>query len=193
MPPWSMIKPDDIDVVAPDGTVRCRVKGHYAGSQFVIDDMSADVQEGDEIRRLLPNGKEDVFRVVDPKFYDGMFGKHYQVTIVRKGSFPLHTGGHYLHVTGANSRVNINSTDNSTNIIAGGNVFGDVREAVRRNVSDDTVRAELERLIDHLEQAKDKRTFTTSFQGLIAGAGQFVSVLAPFLPGLTQLLTHLPG
>lgn len=114
-----MITPDDIDVVAPDGSVRSRVKGYYSGKQFIIDDMSVDVQEGDEIRRLLPNGREETFLVVDPKFYkDGHFGSHYQVAIQRRGVFDKHVGGHYtVHVSGNNARVNVNSTDNSSNSV----------------------------------------------------------------------------
>jgi hypothetical protein len=119
MKPWSMISPDDIDVVAPDGTVRSRVKGYYSGKQFIIDDMSVDVREGDEIRRLLPNGREEAFFVTDPKFYkNGHFGSHYQVTIERQGIFDKYTGGNYtINVSGHNSRVNVGSTDNSSNTV----------------------------------------------------------------------------
>jgi hypothetical protein len=194
MQPWkSLTKAEDIEVIAPDGKVRCQVKGYYAGTQFAIDDMRADVQVGDEIRRILPNGNDDVFLVVDPKFYTGAFGPHYQIKITRKGAFSPHTGGHYVHVTGANSRVNVNSTDNSTNITTRGSVFNEIRKAVRRDISDDAVRSEIERQIVGLENAKNKIDFTTGLQGLMADAGKFVSVLSPFLAGLTQVLANLPS
>lgn len=119
MKPWTMIPPDDIDVVAPDGSVRSHVKGYYSGKQFIIDDMRVDVREGDEIRRLLPNGREEAFVVTDPKFYkDGHFGSHYQVAIRRRGEFDKHTGGNYtINVSGHNSRVYVGSTDNSSNTV----------------------------------------------------------------------------
>jgi hypothetical protein len=44
--PWKhLIEPDQIDVVAPDGTVRCRVEGYYGGNIFTIDDLTVDKQE----------------------------------------------------------------------------------------------------------------------------------------------------
>lgn len=118
MKPWrNVTSPDDVDIVAPDGLVRSRVKAYYSGKQFIIDDMSVDVRPDDEIRRLLPNGREETFVVTDPKYYsDGPFGPHYQVAIVRRGVFDRRTGGHYtINVSGPNSRVNLGSTDNSTN------------------------------------------------------------------------------
>lgn len=117
--PWTMISPDNIDVVAPDGSVRSHVQAYYSGNHFFIDDMTVDVQTGDEIRRLLPNGREEAFVVTDPKFYkDGHFGSHYQVEITRRGVFDKHTGGHYtINVSGNNSRVNVGSTDNSSNMV----------------------------------------------------------------------------
>ena len=90
--PWKgLLKPDDIDIVAPDGTVRSRVKGYYSGNEFIIEDMNVDVQTGDEIRRLLPNGKEETFVVENTKFYHGgPFGSHYQVSISRPRQFERH-------------------------------------------------------------------------------------------------------
>jgi hypothetical protein len=81
MQPWkSTSTPEKIDVVSPEGAVRCSVTGYYGGNIFIIDDMKADVRPGDEIRRSLPNGNEEVFTVEDPKFFRaGPFGDHYQV------------------------------------------------------------------------------------------------------------------
>ena len=93
MQPWKSIKPDLIDIVSPEGEVRSRVNGYYGGSTFFIDDMNVDVRPGDEIRRRLPNGREEAFFVEDPKFYDSHFGKHYQVKISRRGTFDPKTGG----------------------------------------------------------------------------------------------------
>jgi hypothetical protein len=117
--PWKMISPDDIDVVAPDGSVRSSVKGYFSGKQFIIDDMSVDVREGDEIRRTLPNGREEAFVVTDPTCYtEGHFGPHYQVSVARRGVFEKHAGGNYtINVSGNHSRVNVGSVDNSTNTV----------------------------------------------------------------------------
>src|SRR5947199_9625753 len=114
--PWRrVIKPSDIDIVAPNGSVRAHLQGYYAhtGDMIFVEDLSIEVQPGDEVRRLLPNNKEEVFVVNDPQFMDvshlGM-ENHYRLFISRRGTYEKHTGGNYnINVSGTNSRVNIKS------------------------------------------------------------------------------------
>jgi len=186
-----MMRSEEVDIVAPDGTVRCRVKAQFAGTIFIIKDKSADVQVGDEIRRMLPNGKEDVFLVKDPTFYSGgPFGAHYQVKISRRGSFEAKTGGHYIHVSGDHSRVNVQSTDNSVNI-SGSNVFGQARAAIASQIADPAVRVNLTKHLDDVEASNSKDTFISAYQRLISSAADHITVLTPFLPAITQLLHKL--
>jgi hypothetical protein len=193
MQPWKKLtEPDDIEVISPEGQVRCVVKGYYSGSQFVIDDMKADVRAGDEIRRKLPNGKDDVFLVEDPKFFrDGHFGSHYQVKVSRRGSFDHHTGGNFnIRVSGNNSRVNVGSTDNSTNVVTNNKLFSDVRHTIASGVSDEASRIALNGALAELEHAQSKDTFAKAYQNFIALAADHIAVLTPFLPAITQLLTQ---
>jgi len=196
MKPWEhLIEPDQIDVVAPDGTVRCRVAGYYGGDSFTIDDLTVDIQAGDEIRRLLPTGKEEAFQVVDPRFLKDergqFFGSHYQVKVSRKGVFPKHSGGNYnISLHGANARVNIRSTDNSTNTAIADSLFTGIRHAVENGISDQAQRAHLLGQIEELEKAKDRGSFAKAYQALIASAADHMTILTPFLPALTQMLTQ---
>ena len=193
--PWKHLhQPDEIDIVAPDGTVRCRVIGYYGGSQFVIDDMKVDVRPGDEIRRMLPNGNEEAFTVLDPKFFKGHFGPHYQVRVGRNGTFPRHTGGNYnVHVSGSNSRVNIGSTDQSTNTVVNGNLFNTLRKALGEGIDDETEREKLTELVSQVEAAHDQKSFVASYQALIASAANHMTIITPFLPALAEILTrHTP-
>jgi hypothetical protein len=190
--PWkTLIKPQNIDVVAPDGTVRSTVFGYYSGDTFTIDDLSVDVRPGDEIRRLLPNGNEETFNVDDPRYHEGThFGSFYKVKVSRKGAFPRHSGGNYnISVTGPNSRVNIGSTDNSTNSATSGDLFADMRRAVEGGVSDVAIRAELISKIDEVEKAKGTVRFLQAYQTLIGTAADHLTLLTPFIPALTQLLS----
>ena len=190
MPPWkSLIKPDDIDVVSPEGEVRSRVKGYYSGTQFVIDDMSVDVRAGDEIRRMLPNGREEAFFVEDPKFYDGGFGKHDQVKISRRGTFDAKTGGNYhVHVSGNNARVNIASTDNSTNTVTETTTFTDMRKVISDGVSDSNHRTTLLAAVDDMEKNQKTPGFVAAYQNFIGVAADHLTLLMPFLPILATLL-----
>lgn len=196
--PWKMlIDPDQIDIVAPDGTVRCSVLGYYSGTEFVLDDPKADVEVGDEIRRPLPNGKEEVFRVVNPVFHNDksgrMFGSHWQVKVAKDGNFPRHKGGNYnINLHGTNARVNINSTDNSVNTSIEESPFTSIKSAIQHGVPDQAEKSELLSRIAKLEKAKEQGSFTKAYQQLIGSAANHMTILAPFLPALTQMMTQLP-
>lgn len=190
--PWrSLIDPEDVEIIAPGGEVRSKVRAWFSGKQFIIEDMSADVRPGDEIRRPLPNGRDDVFVVDDPTCYtSGGFGPHYQVKVSRRGTMDRRSGGNYaIHVTGANARVNLHSTDNSTNISNSGTLFGDIRAALKSGVSDSKSRSALLAAVDEMETTKDDPgKFAQAFQAFVALAANSMTIITPFLPQLTALL-----
>lgn len=195
MKPWAMTgKPESIDIVAPEGEIRSSVLAYFAGNIFVIEDMSVDIQAGDEIRRPLPNGKEQAFTVKDPVCYpSGPFGPHYQVKIAPKGMFDQHKGGHYqVTISGPNSRVNIGSQDSSVNVAISGNVFNDIRQALADAGIDSGELAMLQKKLAAMEAADDQGTFSKAYQGFVGSLADHITVVAPFLPALTQLLGTLP-
>lgn len=185
----SLAKPEQITIVAPDGNVRCQVTAYYAGSIFIIDDMKADLEPGDELRRVLPNGKDDVYRVDDPKLFDtGHMPAHYQVKVSRKGSFAHETGGYLVNVSGANARVNIGSTDKSTNIVQSVDVFADMRHAIETGVTNSAHKALIMTAIDEAERSKGSDGFVQAYQKIVGTAADHLGLLMPFLPALTGML-----
>lgn len=191
MNPWRHLsKPEQVRIIAPDGHQRCSVTAYFAGSIFFVEDMKADMEPGDELRRTLPNGKDDVFNIDDPTLFDtrGMTA-HYQVKVSRKGTFAPNTGRHIIHVNGPNARVNIGSTDNSTNVSHSGPVFGDMRQAVEHGVEDSVRRAEILAAIDEAERAKGTGGFLAAYQKLVSVAADYIGILSPFIPALTAMLT----
>lgn len=190
--PFSDFPKSKLDIIAPDGTVRASTEGIVASStQVVIFDTSIHVEPQDELRRVLPNGFEETFTVRDAVFQQGMAGipSFYDVKILRKGAFPKGTGGHYIHVSGANARVNLNSTDNSTNTVVQGSVFGDLRAVVDAGVSDEGERGALQDAIRRLEGATVKEDRLDAYQKLIAAGANHMTILAPFLGPLSGMLS----
>lgn len=108
------------EIIGSDGVVRCSVKAIHSGDTIVVPDASVVIQPGDEMRRTLPNGTDETFEVTDPRFHERFHSipAHFQVKVRRKGTFPHNTGGN-LNVTmsGPNARINVGSTDNSTNLV----------------------------------------------------------------------------
>ncbi|MBU9681863.1 hypothetical protein KTF56_03160 [Burkholderia gladioli] len=189
-----LVKQEDVEIVSPEGELRCHVKGSFTGTMVLIADTSADVRVGDEIRRQLPNGKQEVFTVDDPKFYSsGPFGAHYQVKVSRPKVFDSHTGGHYsVNVSGSNARVNIHSNDHSVNLVSKEDVFSQMRQKVENELFASAERDMLLDAIDRLESAKhDKGAFARHYQGFITAAAAHMTVIAPFLPALGELLAKM--
>ena len=184
----------DLDIVAPDGTLRARTKGIVHREKITLPDTSIVILVGDEIRRTLPNGTEETFTVIDPTYHQAFhtIPAHFDVKIQRKGNFPKGTGGHYtIHVSGANSRVNLHSIDNSNNTLhASGDVFSNASDALRRAVSDHQELAHLTQLLDEMKNSsEDKGHYLSVYQKFVTAAANHMTVLAPFIPALTSLLS----
>lgn len=192
MSSFSSFDKQDLSVVSSDGSVRCKSTGIFTGEVIFVPDKMAKIHVGDEIRRMLPNGEEEAFVVVDPRFYDGApFGPHFQVKVNRKGSFEAGKGGNYdVNITGANARVNIHSVDNSTNWAINSPVFSRIRSAINDGVVGEGDSQELLQFVDEMEQANDKETFVAAFNKFVTKAGPYMSILGPFIPLLTELMTE---
>jgi hypothetical protein len=185
-----MIPKSEITIVSPTGEVRSKAKAVLSSDLAVIHDGNAVISVGDEIRRILPNGQEEVFDVIDPTFYQGMghIGAHYQVKIARKGTFAPHTGGNYtVHVTGDNSRVNIASLDQSTNVVTTNNVFQQLRDALAGDGEGTKSTSELLKLVTEMEKNQKNPGFGAAYQKFIAAAGDHMKIIGPFIPLLAKL------
>lgn len=101
---------------------------------------------------------------------------------------PPHVTNVY-HLTGHNSRVNVQSTDQSMNVIVTGSeqLFQKIRESIQSGVPAEQQRDILERL-QALEQAQDNTIFGMRYTEFIAAAANHMTLIGPFIPALTELL-----
>jgi hypothetical protein len=98
--------------------------------------------------------------------------------------------GHTFNVSGPNSRVNFQSTDQSHNTVVNNTLFKEIHEAIDNGVQDAAERDNLKARLTALEAAKDRQSFVTQYQAFITAAANHVTILTPFLPALTGLLTQ---
>jgi hypothetical protein len=181
----------DFEVISPQGEMRGVAKGIFGGSEITVFDDQLVVAAGDELRRTLPNGQDETFEVVDPQFFGEFCGipANYQIKVRRKGTFPRHTGGNFnVNISGSNARVNIDSTDNSTNIVGDSAVFNDLRGAIRSGVGDDTERDKLISAVNDMDRQHGGGGFLAAYQKFMALAADHMGVVGPFLPALAGLL-----
>ncbi|PYT96383.1 MAG: hypothetical protein DMG36_00555 [Acidobacteria bacterium] len=96
-----------------------------------------------------------------------------------------------IHFHGDNARFNVNSSDNSTNIASVTNeqLFVQMQEAAR-SIKDENERNEIGCRLHQLEKARGTGGFLQAYQNFMASAANHMTVFAPFLPMLAQMLTR---
>jgi hypothetical protein len=166
-------------------------------TKIFTEDSDLPVEEGDEVERILPNGRAETYVVEERGFRKGTFPipDHYQMK-VRKGaptkSKPPQPTTQIYNLTGTHARVNIQSEDSSINIssVTNEQLFTGIATAIREQVTDEGQRTEmLEKL--HLLKQADAKTIGEKYREFIATAADHMTLLTPFLPALTALLVGI--
>ena len=87
-----------------------------------------------------------------------------------------------FNLAGPNTRVNIHSTDSSTNIVYEQPSFAEIRKAIESEVADNIERSAILAKLEDLESARDRESGSKKYQAFIAAAANHVTILAPYLP-----------
>ena len=118
--PFSDLETDRISIVKLDGQRFDGLKASVPGNKIFMTGSTPLIEPGDMITCARSNGSEESFRVLDPGFHERFHGipAGYQMSVQKLGVLPRPGGAgsttYNLH--GANSRVNVRSVDNSTNV-----------------------------------------------------------------------------
>jgi hypothetical protein len=95
------------------------------------------------------------------------------------------------NVSGPNARINIQSTDLSTNIVnvESAALFDKLRNVIQESVQDADAIKRLSEQVDAMQAAAGTKTFLGAYQQFVSVAADHLSLFLPFLPALTQLLS----
>lgn len=120
--PFDDMLNDRVTLVKADGTVfKENIKAQVSSGMVITFDNDLPLQPNDHFVRVLPSGLADDYIVIDPGYLTGLRGSkgHFQAKVRRSDAPAASAQSVIQNITnnfhGANSRVNINSTDNSTN------------------------------------------------------------------------------
>lgn len=180
----------DFDLIGAEGQIKGSYKGNFSDTSVNTEDISIDAVSGDEIRRKIPNGREEVFDVISSSYHDRFHAidAHFVIKTRRKGLMDAGTGGNYVRVHGNNARVFIGSTDNSTNIHSdAAALYQQIRSALSEIDGEKRNNAEL--ALRQMESATSPKDRLKGYQSLISSLADHVTILAPFLPALTGQLS----
>lgn len=162
-----------------------------SNSMIIFDAKDGAVDIGDKIHRTTPTGMI-IYVVEDPGYYPkiGGISAHFQTKVRRADSPTKDTSPAFGNLTmGANSRININTTDNSTNIINKETVFNELRDKMMAELSDKAVKEQALALVDEMEAAKSEEDVTGAIGKLMNLGTQVVTIVGPFLTEIMRLFT----
>jgi hypothetical protein len=195
---FDTLENDIVCLLKINGNKYENIKASVQVDKIFTSYTSTSIDEGDHLIRKLPNGKEEIFEVIDPVYYSGLgpLEPHYEIEVrkiskINKESKIQENSGHTIHFTGNNSRVIINSTDNSINIdmsgINEGNVFEELKKCISKNTEGEN-RDNLLSSVDNLEKAKGTERYTNAFKSFVNIAKDTMTILGPFIPYLASYI-----
>ncbi|MCP3441999.1 hypothetical protein [Bradyrhizobium sp. CCGUVB14] len=113
---------DKVTLVKKDGTVlKMDIPAAVTSGQITTFVTEFPIEVGDHLLRQLPNGLVEDFVVSDPGYHSGIAGAippTYQVKVRRSDAPAASPQTIIANFHGPNSRMNVNSTDNSVNIVS---------------------------------------------------------------------------
>jgi hypothetical protein len=180
------------EIISSKGELIARTKAAILPENIIVFDTSIAINVGDEVRRRLPSGQDEAFEVTDPTYFQQFHDTlaHYQLKYRRKGTFPHGVGGNYtFNVSGNNTRVNIASRDQSTNVVVEGDVLGNLEAALRSGVQDGEKLHQLLMAVDEMRREQRKPGFAVAYQKFVSICADHIGIVAPFLPTLTTLIS----
>lgn len=89
---------------------------------------------------------------------------------------------------GDNARQNIGSTDNSTNNVIHGNLFGELKARATSEIADSAERCRLIEAIEDMEACQGTSGFASAYGKFIGLAANHMQLVQPFLERLTGML-----
>jgi hypothetical protein len=186
---------DTVSLVKKDGRCFEDIKASVQRDKICIDNLNIPVEEGDTYERKLPNGIVEHYTVLDAGYHEGIRGikAHYQSVVRKKTKIePQQQPTQIVYnLIGPNARVNIQSVDTSTNLVEvePSELFKKLRELIKHSITDKTVSAQLSEKVDELQQAQGTKSFATKYQEFMSLAADHITILAPFIPALSQMLS----
>ena len=165
---WSRFLNDRVTLVRKSGQRFEDLPALVESGQIFKHDPKIPIGEGDQFERKLPSG------------------------IVEPSPRPRQAAGPQVvyNLIGPNARVNIRSSDSSTNVVSveSAVLFDNLREAIRKSSLDSAVERQLIQNVGAMQSAVGTKMFPERYGEFISAAADHMTLVAPFLPALTQLL-----
>lgn len=184
---------DEISLIKRNGSRVDNISASVQGDTITTFNTSVAIEDGDVYERTLPSRVIERYVILDSGYQKGVAGiPSFYKSKVRKQT-AIDPAPQVAPVTynliGNNSRINIQSHDQSTNIVDVGSqeLFQSLKE-IAATIEDLNARQTLCAKIEELNAAQGKSDFIGRYQEFVALAANHMTIFAPFLPALAQML-----
>ena len=191
----SMLFNDIVRVIDQGGTTRGQIGAVVGKNSITTQDASVLIEVGDTIERDLPHDRKETLLVTHVQFHRGFGGiqDFYEITTGNPNSLSDRSGepGVSVYVAGSpHTRVDLNSVDNSNNVISiqAHEVFERTRHLLETGVEDNGERSVLLQSVNEMEAAHMTRDFVAKYKDFMGLVANHITVLIPVLPALASLL-----
>lgn len=182
---------DRVTLLKKDGTIfREGIPASVQAELIFINDGSVPVEPGDHILRRLPSNLDEDFIATEATFYNAGSMSHWEIGY-RRSNVPLATAQTIVNnITGHNARVNVGSTDNSSNSVVthSDTLFSNLVTTIQSGIIQSAERDALVSIAEEMRANVSGSLFQECYKRFIASAADHMTIIAPFLPALSQLL-----
>ena len=194
---WQEFLTEKVNLIRMNGEKVDGIPASVHENEVLIVDFSLQMEEGDKLTRLLPNGLEEKYLIVNINFQRDPVDEEDSIIkiSVRKETKidtlrPIHQE---FHTHGDNSPMNIDSPNSPISItnIAQDGLFENLRYLVDKQITDISAKSDLLKKVDELEDAQDKKSYLEHYTNFIASAANHVTLwvgLSPLIPALNNLI-----
>lgn len=189
-----MILPDKVTLFKNGEKIRENIPADVQTDLIFIEDHTVPLEEGDILQRVLPNNLVEKYKVLDRGFFSDSSGGEYQAKVKKVTDLPNQSNKIVYNIHGDNSRININSNDNSINVIdrSSEEFFTDLKLTVKKDIPE-SEREHLLKKISELENSVGKESYSQKYADFMALAANHATVLSPYFPALWQFLSQSVG
>jgi hypothetical protein len=192
--PFKTLLNDKVTLVKKDGRLaRKDIAASVQPNKIITYDADLPIEVGDHFLRNLPNGLVDEFIVDDPGYSPGLLTipPHFTSKVHRSDQPAGQPQTIINNIVGDHAKVNVNSTDNSTNTVTtnSATLFTEMLKAVSQ-IATKSERETIAATISAMSAAQERqdRTFLSKYQDFMSAAANHMTIFAPFLPALSKLI-----
>lgn len=191
---------DIVTIIKANGERYENIKAQVGSNEIFIHDTNLPIKDGDIILRELPNKTIERFKIIEVVFNREFqsIPANFELKVKKESSslkdpVPRNVTNVTYNMHGKYSKINIGSEDSSI-IISNKNapiIITELRETIKNRIQPDLEREKLLAKLDEIEltlRGNDKSEYLEKYKEFIALAANHITIIAPFLPALAELL-----